>query len=111
MNGGARVYFLQDGCERLARNVSDLLTLVSRHVAIEDVISVVKSLPICPEDLSSEEWRKGTLNRALEVAHMRELTEPEKQRRDQLCDYFLGYLPNQSPNAVAMLQASFAGVL
>lgn len=106
-----RYFYFQEACENLARNASDLMTLVSRHVAVEDVMAIAKSLPKSRDDLTNEEWRRGTLSRALGVAHDRALTEQEMRRHSQLCEYFLDCLPRRAPHAVDMLQAAFAGVL
>jgi hypothetical protein len=104
------VYF-REACETMARNTCELIKLAGGNITAEHVLSIVQNLPRSGEDVVGDTWQSGVLSRVLKLAFERGLPEPEEQKRKQLFEYFLGYIPSRSYCSLDMLQAAFAGVL
>lgn len=103
------INFFKEGCEEMTRNVCELLRLVGGPITPENILMVVKSLPMEAKEIASDSWQDGPLNCLLKATHMRSLGVPE--RRNHLMNYFLGYIPGRSHYALDMLKAAMTGVL
>lgn len=102
--------FWKQGALKCMRNAVDLVSLATGKVSVPDLVNVVLSAPLTPEQIREKLWQERSYCfHCLVEALDKSKTPRQEHDFGVVCDYYILEWPNLSERTRSVIQATFMG--